>query len=217
MDDWMSTVTTPHAGQGQGSHDPHLSVGSSAGTGFFSRRSSSQQQPAGGIPCPALHPGGMVCYRAGWGRRTHKLHQTGASNNSTGFCTEQSGFPKHQRMCPSSVHLTMSVAMQRCIMSSCSSLSRNSPADDLHTNSKQWYLLRGCWLVQGANRAPAGRSAARRRERPPPSGCPPSRAASQGSRTGPAKAWPAAARWPEKQSKVTFLAAPERHPESSTP
>ncbi|CAK0786854.1 hypothetical protein CVIRNUC_010068 [Coccomyxa viridis] len=47
MDDWMSTVTTPHAGQGQGSHDPHLSVGSSAGTGFFSRRSSSQQQPAG--------------------------------------------------------------------------------------------------------------------------------------------------------------------------
>ena len=48
MDDWMSTATTPHAGQGQGSHDPHLSVGSSAGTGFFSRRSSSPQQPAGG-------------------------------------------------------------------------------------------------------------------------------------------------------------------------
>ena len=48
MDEWMSTATTPHAGQGQGSHDPHLSVGSSGGTGFFSRRSSSPQQPAGG-------------------------------------------------------------------------------------------------------------------------------------------------------------------------
>ena len=90
MDDWMSTATTPHAGQGQGSHDPHLSVGSSAGTGFFSRRSSSTQQPAGETPSPALHSGGTCFYHAGQGQRNPELHQTGASGDSTGFCTKQS-------------------------------------------------------------------------------------------------------------------------------
>ena len=166
----------------------------------------------------------LLCIQAAWsaivldgdGGPTSCIRQ-GPATTAQASALSKAASQSTSECAPSSVHLTMSVAMQRCIMSSCSSLSRNSPADDLHTNSKQWYLLRGCWLVQGANRAPAGRSAARRRERPPPSGCPPSRAASQGSRTGPAKAWPAAARWPEKQSKVTFLAAPERHPESSTP
>lgn len=51
MDEWMSTAATPHAGQGQGSYDPDQLVGSSQGTGFFSRRSNPPQQQAAGN-CP---------------------------------------------------------------------------------------------------------------------------------------------------------------------
>ena len=47
MDEWMSTAQTPHAGQGLGSHDPNELVGSSAGTGFFSRHSRAQKHAAG--------------------------------------------------------------------------------------------------------------------------------------------------------------------------
>ena len=47
MDDWMSTAATPHSGQGQGSHDPKGLVGSSQGTGFFSKHSSAQKRTAG--------------------------------------------------------------------------------------------------------------------------------------------------------------------------
>ena len=50
MDDWISTASTPHAGQGQGSHDPKGLVGSSHGHGFFSRSSRHQKQSAGGQP-----------------------------------------------------------------------------------------------------------------------------------------------------------------------
>ena len=50
MDDWMSTAATPHSGQGHGSHDPKGLVGSSQGTGFFSRHSSAQKRTAGITP-----------------------------------------------------------------------------------------------------------------------------------------------------------------------
>ena len=50
MDDWMSTAATPHSGQGQGSHDPKGLVGSSQGTGFFSRHTSAQKRTAGTPP-----------------------------------------------------------------------------------------------------------------------------------------------------------------------
>jgi hypothetical protein len=40
MDDWLSTAATSHSGQSSSTHDPGGLVGSSQGTGFFSRGDS---------------------------------------------------------------------------------------------------------------------------------------------------------------------------------
>lgn len=40
MDDWLSTAATSHSGQSSSAHDPGGLVGSSQGTGFFSRGDS---------------------------------------------------------------------------------------------------------------------------------------------------------------------------------